>query len=60
MGHLTDLASLYGVPGPSESVLPSSSFDFLTGVVWGVEAGVVLPIALLVLLLFAVFLGFGH
>ncbi len=53
MGHLTDLASLYGVPGPSESVLPSLSFDFLTGVVWGVVAGVVLPVALLVLLLFA-------
>ncbi len=52
MGHLTDLASLYGMPGPSESVL-SSSCDFLTSVVWGVVAGVVLLIALLVLLLFA-------
>ncbi len=52
MGHLTDLASLYGVPGPSESASPSSSFDFLTGMVWGVVAGVVLPIVLLMLLLF--------
>ena len=51
MGHLTDLASLYSMPGPSESVL-SSSFDFLTGMVWGVVAGVVLPVVLLMLLLF--------
>ena len=51
MGHLTDLASLYGMPGPSESVLSSSPFDFF-GVVWGVVAGVVLSIVLLVLLLF--------
>ncbi len=52
MGHLTDLASLYGMPGLSESVLSSLSFDFLTGVVWGVVAGIVLLIVLLVLLLF--------
>ena len=48
MGHLTDYASLYGMPGLSES-MSSLSCDFLTGVVWGVVAGV----ALLVLLLFA-------
>ncbi len=52
MGHLTDFASLYGMPGPSESV-SSLSCNFLTGVVWGVVAGVVLPVALLMLLLFA-------
>ncbi len=52
MGHLTDYASLYGMPGLSES-MSSLSCDFLTGVVWGVVADVVLPIALLMLLLFA-------
>ena len=51
MGHLTDFASLYSVPGPSESVLLLSC-NFLTSMVWGVVAGVVLPIALLMLLLF--------
>ncbi len=52
MEHLTDLASLYSVPGSSDSVSSSLSFDFLTGVVWGVVAGVVLLIVLLMLLLF--------
>ena len=46
-----DLASLYGVPGLSESVLSSSPFDFF-GVVWGVVAGVVLSNVLPMFLLF--------
>ena len=50
IGHLTDLASLYGVPGLSESV--SSACDFF-GVVWGVVVGVVLSGVLLAFLLFA-------
>ena len=41
IGHLTDLASLYGVPGSSESESSLSPFDFF-GVVWGIVAGVVL------------------
>ena len=46
-----DLASLYGMPGSSESVSSSSSFDFF-GIIWGVVAGVVLSTVLLTLLLF--------
>ena len=51
MGHLTDLASLYGMPSPSESVSSLLPFDFF-GIVCGVVAGVVLSIVLPVLLLF--------
>ncbi len=51
MGHLTNLASLYGMPGSSESVSSSSPFDFF-GVVWGVVADVLLSSVLLTFLLF--------
>ncbi len=46
IGHLTDLASLYGVPASSESESLLSPFDFF-GVVWGVVLSSVLPAFLL-------------